>query len=630
MNGLLDWVDSPQRLKNLELDQLQPLADQLRQCLLESVARSGGHLSANLGTVELTVALHYVLNTPEDRLIWDVGHQAYVHKMLTGRRQALSTIRQSGGLSGFPRREESSYDAFGTGHSSTSISAALGMALAAKQQGIPRKTVAVIGDGAMTAGLAYEALNHAGVSDCNLLIILNDNAMSISPPVGALNRYLAELMNGRFYAALRAMGREVAKAAPPLFGLARWMEQQAQSVSNPDTIFEKFGIHYTGPVDGHDLKTLIPQLQTALATAGPQLLHVVTQKGKGYAQAEQDPVAYHGPSKFDPNVGLVSGSAASPTTFTQVFGNWLCDMAAQDERLVAITPAMREGSGLTAFSRQFPGRYHDVGIAEQHAVTMAAGMACEGLKPVVAIYSTFLQRAYDQLIHDVALQNLPVLFALDRAGLVGADGPTHAGMFDIPFARCVPHMSVLCPADEQECRQMLTTAYLQNHPVSVRYPRGAGVGVKVERDLKPLTWATAQVRRQGKRIALLAFGPLLYEALKVGEQLNLTVVNMRWVKPLDMLTLQQVALSHEGIVTVEDGSRMGGAGTAVMEALQSLSISMPVLNLGFDDAFTAHGDPGKLMAQYGLTAPGIQTAIEDKWPGLAGHASTLVPLRKAS
>ena len=629
MTGLLEWIDSPQRLRSLRPEQLQPLADELRQCLLESVSRSGGHLSANLGTVELTVALHYVLNTPQDRLVWDVGHQAYVHKMLTGRREGLSTIRQTGGLSGFPSREESPYDAFGTGHSSTSISAALGMALAAQQQGIPRKTVAVIGDGAMTAGMAYEALNHAGVSDCNLLIVLNDNDMSISPPVGALNRYLAQLMNGGFYAAFRSLGREVIKAAPPLFELARWIKQQAQSVSNPDTLFEKLGIRYTGPVDGHDLNVLVPHLQAALQAPGPQLLHVVTQKGKGYALAERDPVAYHGPGKFDPLVGLVPSKAASAPTFTQVFGHWLCDMAAEDERLVAITPAMREGSGLVAFSQQFPDRYHDVGIAEQHAVTLAAGLACEGLKPVVAIYSTFLQRAYDQLIHDVALQRLPVVFALDRAGVVGADGATHAGMFDIPFTRCVPNMSVLCPADEQECRQMLTTAYQQDHPVTVRYPRGAGVGSVVERDLKPLPWATAQVRRQGRRIALLAFGPLLYEALKVGEQLNLTVVNMRWVKPLDVDTLRKVAESHEGLVTLEDGSKMGGAGSAVMEALHAMSLQVPLLNLGFDDAFTSHGDPTKLMAQHGLTAAGIQSAVERRWPDVTRGVTTLTPVRKA-
>ena len=628
MSGLLEWVESPQRLKNLTPEQLQPLADELRQSLLESVSRSGGHLSANLGTVELTVALHYVLNTPEDRLIWDVGHQAYVHKMLTGRRQGLSTIRQTGGLSGFPRREESPYDAFGTGHSSTSISAALGMALAAKQQGIPRKTVAVIGDGAMTAGMAYEALNHAGVSDCNLLIVLNDNDMSISPPVGALNRYLGQLMNGGFYAAVRSLGREVAKAAPGLFELARWIEQQAHVASNHDTLFEKLGIRYTGPVDGHDLAVLIPQLQAVLAAPGPQLLHVVTQKGKGYARAERDPVAYHGPGKFDPLVGLVPSAAPSAPTFTQVFGQWLCDMASEDERLVAITPAMREGSGLVAFSQQYPDRYHDVGIAEQHAVTLAAGLACDGLKPVVAIYSTFLQRAYDQLIHDVALQKLPVVFALDRAGLVGADGATHAGMFDIPFTRCIPHMSVLCPADEPECRQMLSTAYLQDHPVTVRYPRGAGVGLRVERDLQAITWGTAQIRRQGQRIALLAFGPLLYEALKVGEQLNLTVVNMRWVKPLDLEMLRSVALSHQGLVTLEDGSKMGGAGAAVMEALQAMSLQVPVLNLGFDDAFTQHGDPATLMAHHGLTAPGIQSAIERKWPAMVSGAGTLVPFRK--
>ena len=629
MAGLLERIDSPLLLKNLQRGQLRPLADELRQCLLQTVARTGGHLSANLGTVELAVALHYVFNTPEDRLIWDVGHQAYAHKILTGRRERMGTIRQTGGLSGFPCRAESPYDAFGTGHSSTSLSAALGMALAARQQGIPRKVVAVIGDGAMTAGMAYEALNHAGVSDCNLLVVLNDNDMSISPPVGALNRYLAELMQGRFYARARSLGQEVLKLAPPLFELARWMEQHAGPVLTHDTLFEKLGFDYTGPIDGHDLDVLIPHLERLSQTAGPQLLHVVTRKGKGYARAEQDPVAYHGPGKFDPLVGLVPSAAPSAPTFTTVFGDWLCDMAAQDDRLVAITPAMREGSGLVAFSQRFPERYHDVGIAEQHAVTMAAGLACEGLKPVVAIYSTFLQRAYDQLIHDVALQNLPVVFALDRAGLVGADGATHAGMFDIAYTRCIPNMSVACPADEAECRQLLTTAYQHDQPVTVRYPRGAGVGQAVERNLQGLTWGRAELRRQGRHLAVLAFGPLLYEALQVAEQLDLTVVNMRWAKPLDVDMLRAMAESHEGLVTLEDGCKMGGAGTAVLEALQAMSLRVPVLGLGFDDVFTAHGDPGVLMKQLGLTAPGIRAAIEVRWPGLAPDMpSTLVPFKR--
>ena len=630
MSGLLERMDSPQLLKNLRQDQLQPLADELRAFLLQSVAKSGGHLSANLGTVELTVALHYVFHTPEDRLIWDVGHQAYAHKVLTGRRERMDRIRQHGGPSGFPHRQESPYDAFGTGHSSTSLSAALGMALAARQQGIPRKTVAVIGDGAMTAGMAYEALNHLGVSDAPMLIILNDNDMSISPPVGALNRYLSQLMNGRFYAMTQAIGREAAKTMPPpLFELAQWLGQQAKSGWSRETLFEKLGIAYTGPIDGHDLDALVPQLQRLSQARGPQLLHVVTQKGKGYRRAELDPIAYHGPGPFDPAQGIVAGGAKAPT-FTQVFGDWLCDMAAQDPRLVGITPAMREGSGLVAFSQRFPERYHDVGIAEQHAVTLAAGLACEGLKPVVAIYSTFLQRAYDQLIHDVALQKLPVVFALDRAGLVGADGATHAGLFDIAFTRCIPHMSVLCPADEPECRRMLSTAYAQDHPVTVRYPRGAGVGLPAGQDLSPLPWGRAEIRRQGRHLALLAFGPLLYEALKVAERHDLTVVNMRYVKPLDLAMIQHMADTHSGLVTLEEGVMSGGAGSAVLEALQSLGQRSSVLCLGFNDQFPAHGDPAQLMQQQGLTAEGIESAIQARWPAWAQPARTasLHALRK--
>ncbi|MEY3924232.1 MAG: 1-deoxy-D-xylulose-5-phosphate synthase, partial [Pseudomonadota bacterium] len=461
MSALLDWIKSPSQLRKLSRDNLAPLAAELRERLIQSVSQTGGHFSSNLGTVELTVALHYVFNTPEDRLVWDVGHQTYPHKMLTGRNEQMGSMRQMGGLSGFPRREESIYDAFGTAHSSTSISAALGMAMAAKQMGSRRKAVAIIGDGALTAGMAYEALNNAGASDCNLLVILNDNDMSISPPVGALNHYLHELMSGRFYADAKKIGKEVLKNAPPLYALAQMIEQQTQSFIQPQTMFENLGFEYTGPVDGHNVEEMVDTLRGLYNKPGPQFLHVVTRKGKGYARAEADPVNYHGPSKFDPAVGIVSAAPSVPPkpTFTQIFGQWLCDMAAVDERLVGITPAMREGSGMVNFSQQYPHRYHDVGIAEQHAVTFAAGMACEGLKPVVAIYSTFLQRAYDQLIHDVALQNLPVVFALDRAGLVGADGPTHAGMYDIAFTRCIPNMSVACPADEAECRQLLSTAY---------------------------------------------------------------------------------------------------------------------------------------------------------------------------
>ena len=612
MDTLLERIQSPSHLRELSRESLQGLANDLRERLIETVSQTGGHFSSNLGTVELTIALHYVFNTPEDRLVWDVGHQTYAHKILTGRNSRMGSIRQKGGLSGFPRREESIYDAFGTAHSSTSISAALGMAKAAQITGSQRKAVAIIGDGALTAGMAYEALNNAGTSNCDLLVILNDNDMSISPPVGALNQYLAELMSGRFYAQAKKLGEQMLRNAPPLFALARHIEQQTQTLIHSNTIFEKLGFTYVGPIDGHDMNGLVDALEKLSKAKGPQFLHVVTRKGKGYERAEIDPVTYHGPGKFNPSIGLVS-AANTKVTFTQVFGQWLCDVAAKDPRLVGITPAMREGSGMVEFSQRFPNRYHDVGIAEQHAVTFAAGLACEGLKPVVAIYSTFLQRAYDQLIHDVALQNLPVVFALDRAGLVGADGPTHAGMFDIAFVRCIPNMSVACPADENECRQLLSTAYLQDHAVTVRYPRGAGVGVQVQKDLTPLPFGKAQVVREGKDLAILCFGSLLYEALKVAESLNATVVNMRWAKPLDIQTLQEVAQSHHRLVTLEDGTRMGGAGSAVLEALQDMKISKEVLVLGFEDEFTEHGDPSVLMQQYGLTATGIQKRIEEMW-----------------
>jgi 1-deoxy-D-xylulose-5-phosphate synthase len=614
MDALLERIQSPAQLRQHSRESLPELAAELRERLIETVSQTGGHFSSNLGTIELTIALHYVFNTPEDRLIWDVGHQTYAHKILTGRNARMGSMRQLGGLSGFPRREESIYDAFGTAHSSTSISAALGMAVAAQLTGSQRKAVAIIGDGALTAGMAYEALNNAGTSNADVLVILNDNDMSISPPVGALNQYLAELMSGRFYAEAKKLGGQMLRnAPPPLFALARHIEQQTQTLMHANTIFEKLGFHYVGPIDGHDVNGLVDALEKISKAKGPQFLHVVTRKGKGYEKAEIDPITYHGPGKFNPSVGVV-GAVNSKTTFTQVFGQWLCDMAAKDPRLVAITPAMREGSGMVAFSQQFPQRYHDVGIAEQHAVTFAAGLACEGMKPVVAIYSTFLQRAYDQLIHDVALQNLPVVFALDRAGLVGADGPTHAGMFDIAFTRCIPNMSVACPADENECRQLLSTAYAQDHAVTVRYPRGAGVGTPVQNDLTPLPFGQAQVVREGEGLAILCFGPLLYEALKVAQALNATVVNMRWAKPLDLKTLREIALAHERLVTLEDGTRMGGAGSAVMESLQDMEIARHVLVIGFEDAFTEHGDPGVLMQQYGLTASGIQQRIEARWP----------------
>lgn len=616
MSNLLNTINSPANLRALPRQQLGALADELRDYLLKSVAQTGGHLSSNLGTVELTVALHYVFNTPHDRIVWDVGHQTYPHKILTGRREQMSTLRQRHGLSGFPRRSESEFDSFGTAHSSTSISAALGMAMAAHQKGESRHAIAVIGDGAMTAGMAFEALNNAGVTNARLLVILNDNDMSISPPVGALNRYLAQLLSGRFYSAAKEVGKQVLKGAPPLFELAKRFEEQAKGLVVPATLFEKFGFNYIGPIDGHDLDSLIPTLQNLKNLEGPQFLHVVTKKGQGYELAEADPVAYHGPGKFDPAVGLVPSTTVAKTTFTQVFGQWLCDMAEHDPLLVGITPAMREGSGMVAFHKRFPDRYYDVGIAEQHALTFAAGLACEGVKPVVAIYSTFLQRAYDQLIHDVALQKLPMVLALDRAGIVGADGATHAGVFDIPFLRCVPNVSVACPADENECRQLLTTAYQQDHCVAVRYPRGAGVGVKVEAGLTALPFGKGEIRKKGQRIALLAFGTLLYPALEVGESLNLTVVNMRWAKPVDTDLLAQVARSHDALVTLEEGTVMGGAGSAVLEALQVLDIQKPVLTLGIADVFTEHGDPVKLMVELGLDAAGIRASIKQKFPHL--------------
>ncbi|RAR55064.1 UNVERIFIED_CONTAM: 1-deoxy-D-xylulose-5-phosphate synthase [Acidovorax defluvii] len=617
---LLQTINDPADLRRLARADLKQLATELRAFVIESVSQTGGHLSSNLGTVELTVALHHVFNTPEDRLVWDVGHQTYPHKILTGRRDRMHTLRQLGGISGFPQRAESVYDTFGTAHSSTSISAALGMALAAQRKGENRHAVAIIGDGAMTAGMAFEALNNAGVADANLLVILNDNDMSISPPVGALNRYLAQLMSGQFYAAAKNVGKTVLRPVPPLLELAKRLEQQAKGMVVPATLFEKFGFNYIGPIDGHDLDSLIPTLENIKGLKGPQFLHVVTKKGQGYKLAEADPVAYHGPGKFDPAVGLVKSTAAPKQTFTQVFGEWLCDMAAQDDRLVGITPAMREGSGMVEFHKRFPDRYYDVGIAEQHAVTFAAGMACEGVKPVVAIYSTFLQRGYDQMIHDVALQNLPVVFALDRAGLVGADGATHAGAYDIPFVRCIPNMSMACPADERECRQLLSTAFAQDHPVAVRYPRGSGAGVAPLRGLEGLPFGKGEIRRErkgegkeGPHIAILAFGTLLYPALEAAEALDATVVNMRWAKPLDVELLLEVAVRHHALVTLEEGATMGGAGSAVMEALAAAQVTMPVLQLGLPDVFIEHGDPARLLALQGLDADGIRLAISARF-----------------
>ena len=630
MTHLLDTINSPTDLRSLPRAQLKSVADELRAYLLDTVSKTGGHLSSTLGTVELTVALHYVFNTPEDRLVWDVGHQTYPHKILTGRRERMASLRQFGGLSGFPRRDESPYDTFGTAHSSTSISAALGMALAAQQKGEDRHAVAIIGDGAMSAGMAFEALNNAGVYDnCRLLVVLNDNDMSISPPVGALNRYLAQLMSGRFYASARNVGKHVLSVAPPLLELAKRLETHAKGMVVPATLFENFGFNYIGPIDGHDLDSLVPTLENIKQLmkngSGPQFLHVVTKKGQGYKLAEVDPIAYHGPGKFDPAMGLQKSAVPAKQTFTQVFGTWLCDMAEHDSRLVGITPAMREGSGMVEFHKRFPDRYHDVGIAEQHAVTFAAGMACEGLKPVVAIYSTFLQRGYDQLIHDVALQNLPVVFALDRAGLVGADGATHAGAYDIAYLRCIPNMSIACPADERECRKLLSSAFEQSHPVAVRYPRGSGAGVEPEPGLAALPFGKGEVRREGKTIAILAFGTLLYPALQAAQQLGehgATVVNMRWAKPLDVELLLRIAATHEALVTVEEGAIMGGAGSAVSQALQAAGVTMPVLHLGLRDEFIEHGDHANLLALQGLDAAGMETAVRMRFAALLEAQTT--------
>jgi len=607
---LLKKIEGPGDLRRLSRSQLKPLADELRAFLLDSVSRTGGHLSSNLGTVELTIALHYVFNTPDDRIVWDVGHQTYPHKILTGRRDRMDSLRQQGGISGFPRRDESPFDTFGTAHSSTSISAALGMAIAAQTMGESRHAVAVIGDGAMTAGMAFEALNNAGVHEnVNLLVILNDNDMSISPPVGALNRYLARLMSGRFYAAARSVGKSVLPG--PMLELAKRLEEHAKGMVLPATMFEEFGFNYIGPIDGHDLDSLVPTLQNLKQLKGPQFLHVVTKKGQGYKLAEADPVLYHGPGKFDPAEGI-KPAAAGKKTYTQVFGQWLCDMAQQDKRLIGITPAMREGSGMVEFEQRFPDRYHDVGIAEQHAVTFAAGMACEGLKPVLAIYSTFLQRGYDQLIHDVALQNLDVTFALDRAGLVGADGATHAGNYDLAFLRCIPNMVVLAASDENECRQMLSTAYQYPGPAAVRYPRGAGIGAAVDTGLDTIPLGKGELRRDGKQVAILAFGTMVAPALKAGEELNATVANMRFVKPLDAALVLELAASHDLLVTVEEGCIMGGAGSAVAEALAAAGVVKPLLQLGLPDKFIDHGDAPQLLAQCGLDAAGIATSIRQR------------------
>ncbi|MFT3804861.1 MAG: 1-deoxy-D-xylulose-5-phosphate synthase [Burkholderiaceae bacterium] len=617
--ALLERLDDPRQLRELGRDELPHLADELRAFVLESVSQTGGHLSSNLGTVELSIALHYVFDTPYDRLIWDVGHQSYPHKILTGRRERMRTLRQLDGISGFPKRSESEYDTFGTAHSSTSISAALGMAVASREKGENegpgrRRHVAVIGDGAMTAGMAFEAMNNAGVTnDIDLLVILNDNEMSISPPVGALNRHLAGLLSSRTYARAKDVGRAVLSRVPPVFELAKKFEEHAKGMIMPATMFEAFGMNYVGPIDGHDLNALIPTLQNLRGLKGPQFLHIITRKGHGYKLAEADPVLYHGPGKFDPEEGIKKPSTPAKPTYTQVFGDWICDMAAIDRRLVGITPAMREGSGLVEFEKRFPSRYFDVGIAEQHAVTFAAGLACEGMKPVVAIYSTFLQRAYDQLIHDVALQNLPVLFALDRAGLVGADGATHAGAYDLAFLRCIPNLVVMAPSDENECRQMLYTGFQHEGPAAVRYPRGAGIGATVKRDLVEIPIGKAQVRRQGRKLALLAFGTMVAPALEAGEKLDATVVNMRFVKPVDHELLAELARTHDAFVTIEEHAVMGGAGSAVAEALAAAGIVKPLLQLGLPDRFIDHGEQAQLLRAEGLDADGIARSVRERF-----------------
>jgi 1-deoxy-D-xylulose-5-phosphate synthase len=617
---LLRTIDDPADLRKLDRRALKQLAEELRAFVIESVSKTGGHLSSNLGTVELTIALHYVFNTPYDRIVWDVGHQTYPHKILTGRREAMSRLRMFGGISGFPRRSESEYDTFGTAHSSTSISAALGMAQAAKLKGEGRHAIAVIGDGAMSAGMAFEAMNNAGVTDTNLLVILNDNEMSISPAVGALNRYLARLMSGPYMAARKA-GERLLKAVPPMLELAKRVEEHAKGLVVPSTMFEEFGFTYIGPIDGHDLDSLIPTLRNIRTARGPQFLHVVTRKGQGYKLAEADPVLYHGVSKFEPQAGIPAGKGGGKVTYTQVFGDWLCDMAAKDAKLVGITPAMREGSGLVRFAELYPERYVDAGIAEQHAVTFAAGLACEGMKPVVAIYSTFLQRGYDQLVHDVQIQDLPVLFALDRAGLVGADGATHHGAFDLSFLRCLPNMVVMAPSDENECRQMLYTGYLHPGPAAVRYPRGSGPGVAIQAEMTALPIGRAEVKREGRRVALLAFGSMVPVALDAGQELDATVVNMRFVKPLDEALIADMATRHDLIVTLEENALMGGAGAAVAESLAAAGIVVPLLMLGLPDRFVDHGDQNLLLASVGLDRAGVLAAVGARLDALRRRAA---------
>jgi 1-deoxy-D-xylulose-5-phosphate synthase len=607
---LLEKIDLPTQLRELSENELLQLAIELRQFLIETLSRTGGHFASNLGVVELTIALHYVFNTPDDRIIWDVGHQSYPHKILTGRREAMSSLRQAKGIAGFPKRSESIYDAFGVGHSSTSISAALGMAIAKRQLGLTDQVVAVIGDGALTAGMAFEALNHAGDLDANLLVILNDNDMSISENVGGLSNYLAKVLSSPLYTSMREGSKHILTRLPIVEEFARRTEEHFKGMVIPGTLFEELGFNYIGPIDGHNLSSLVTTLKNVKNLKGPQFLHVITKKGKGYPNAEENPCGYHGVTAFDPKTGRMAAKTASAPTYTQIFSNWLCDMAAEEQRLIGITPAMREGSGLVEFSKRYPDRYFDVGIAEQHSVTLAAGLACEGLKPVVAIYSTFLQRAYDQLIHDVAIQNLPVLFAIDRAGLVGADGPTHSGTFDLSYLRCIPNILLMVPADENECRQMLTTGFKYNGPSAVRYPRGNGIGIPVDKTLTTIPIAKSELRRKGQKIALLVFGTLLNTALEVAEILDASVVNMRFVKPLDTEMLIQMAQQHQLLVTIEENVIMGGAGSAINEYLQAQANSIPVLNLGLPDRFIDHGQSATLLAECGLNAEGIIRSIK--------------------
>jgi 1-deoxy-D-xylulose-5-phosphate synthase len=611
---LLETIGSPADLRLLPAAKLTDLAQELRQFLIQSVSTRGGHFAAGLGTVELTIALHYVFNTPDDRLVWDVGHQAYPHKVLTGRRDKLHTIKQDQGLAPFPTRGESEYDTFGVGHSSTSISAALGMAVAAAQRGESRRVVAIIGDGALTAGMAFEALNHAGSLPADLLIVLNDNDMSISENVGALSNYLARALSGRMYSHLRESGKKVLKQMPTVWELARRSEEHLKGMVLPGTLFEEMGFNYIGPIDGHDVKALVNTLRNLQKLRGPQFLHVVTRKGKGYAPAEADPIKWHGPGPFDPASGMIFKEATTGPSYSQIFGKWLCDMAERDPAVVGITPAMREGSGLVEYSKRFPARYFDVAIAEQHAVTLAAGMAVEGLKPVVAIYSTFLQRAYDQLIHDVALQNLPVVFAVDRAGLVGSDGATHQGSYDLSFLRCIPNMIIMAPADENECRQMLYTGTTLSSPSVIRYPRGTGPGVPIAAEMTALPVGQAQLRREGRSgLAILAFGALVDSAQKIAERLDATIVNMRFVKPLDEKLVVSIAARHRALITIEENAILGGAGSGVSEVLAAAGLQLPTLHIGIPDRFIEHGTRDTCLARAGLDLAGLTAQVEQWW-----------------